>query len=79
MQIISHISSELSNWEAELFIKAVSTKGLEAIGAIWLTWWFDYKNDPKNTIRPDLKSRMVEVAEQHSGRIAKWSSKLIHI
>ena len=79
MQIISHISSEISEWEAELFIKAVSTKGLEATGIVWLTWWFDYKNDPKNTIRDDLKSRMIEVAEQHSGRLAKWSRKLTKI
>lgn len=72
MYSVSHISSELTESECEIFIKAVSTKGLEATGVIWLTWWFDYKNDSQNTIREDLKSRMIEAAEKHSFRLWKW-------
>lgn len=76
MNYISHISSELTEYECELFIKAVSTKGLEATGSLWLEWWFEYKNDPKNVIKEDFKNRMIEAAEKHSSRLWKWHLSL---
>ncbi|MCG8902419.1 DUF1738 domain-containing protein [Tenacibaculum finnmarkense] len=64
-----NIPSVISNYEADLFIKAISTKGNEVTAYFWLQWWFDYKNEPLFDIPDDLRKKMTESAEKNSLRI----------
>lgn len=75
----SHISKCITEDECNMFIKAVSLQGVEAIGSQWLEWWFEYKNDPSNNIRPDLKEKMIDAAERNSFRIASAILKKLNI
>ncbi|MGV2452421.1 UNVERIFIED_CONTAM: hypothetical protein POZ17_19615 [Ralstonia mannitolilytica] len=75
----SHISKCITEDECNMFIKAVSSQGVEAIGSQWLDWWFDYKNDPSNIIRPWLKEKMIDAAEKNSFRIANVLRKKLDI
>ena len=65
---ISHIQSPLSNDDYNLFMKAVSTKGSEATAYLWVQWYFDFKNDPKN-LTEEQSFSMAEAVQKNAKRI----------
>lgn len=71
----SNISHNLTEDEAELFIKAVSIEGNEAAGFFWYQYWFDYKKDPKNTIAPYLFDKITKAMEANGARLYSFSQR----
>lgn len=73
---VSHISKEITEWECSLFIKAVSTKGNEAIGMLWMDWWMDYKNDKTNIISDSIRETITNAYINNSARLFLYMQKL---
>jgi hypothetical protein len=73
---VSHISSPLTQDDADLFIKAVSDKGKEAVAFFWYHYWFEHKANPNNIVAPHLLEKIDAAMFKNSKRLQKhWKQK----
>ncbi len=69
LHIISHMSTNLNEDECTLFERIMAKKGDEYTAWLWYEWYFQYKNDKNNTIRPDFHERMIKAINSNIKRI----------